>query len=177
LFSLPPSSEARQIPRKYDVQIKKAAGIYLPQTDWRLWKAQLWQESLLNPNAVSPVGAKGLAQFMPGTWNQVVRELGVYGVQPQDEFAIQAGAYYMAKLRKVWRSPRPEKDRHSLAMASYNAGTGNILKSQKLCGNVAEYEPIMSCLHRVTGKHAAETRGYAPKIYGHYARLLTESEL
>jgi len=53
--------------KKYDALIKTAQKKYLPGTDWRLLKAQLTQESDLNPRAVSPAGAQGIAQFMPNT--------------------------------------------------------------------------------------------------------------
>ena len=62
-------------PNKYDFQIYKAARTYLPNTDWRLYKAQLIQESALKPNATSHAGAKGLAQFMPGTWQDIQTQL------------------------------------------------------------------------------------------------------
>src|SRR5690606_20537269 len=53
---------------EYNELIRLAAQKYLPGYDWRLYKAQLWQESKLNPYATSPAGAKGIAQFMPATW-------------------------------------------------------------------------------------------------------------
>jgi len=160
-----PAQAASVFPRQYDRAIEQAAGLYLPAVPWRLWKAQLYQESRLNPAARSPVGAEGLAQFMPGTWAEVTRAMG-WGLvdRRMAEPAIQAGAYYMARLRKGWSAPRPERDRHNLAMASYNAGLGNILAAQKACGDPPLYERIMACLGRVTGKHAAETLGYAPAI-------------
>lgn len=159
---------------KYDWQIKKASRHYLPAVPWQLYKAQLIQESSLNTNAISPVGAEGIAQFMPGTWSDVSRELGLAGSPTDAELAIPAGAYYMAKLRNIWKWPRPEEDRHNLALACYNAGCGNILKAQKLCGNPSRYEPIMECLPQVTGKHAPETLGYAPRIQRIYKRLVYE---
>lgn len=159
---------------KYDWQIKKASRHYLPAVPWQLYKAQLIQESSLNSNAVSHVGASGLAQFMPDTWNEVSGELGFSGSATDAKLAIPAGAYYMAKLRNVWKWPRPEEDRHNLALACFNAGCGNILKAQRLCGNPSEYIPIMACLPQVTGKHAAETLGYAPKIRRIYKRLVYE---
>lgn len=129
-------------------------------------KAQYWQESRLNPLAKSPVGAEGIAQFMPGTWVEIQGKMQMAPVPRNDEGAsILAGAYYMAQLRKQWTSKRPEKDRHSLALASYNGGLGNILSSQRRCDMAVLYEPIMACLHLITGQHAAETRGYAPAIY------------
>ncbi|CAM3692689.1 Membrane-bound lytic murein transglycosylase F precursor [Vibrio aerogenes CECT 7868] len=156
---------------QYDWQIRKAARHYLPVVPWKLYKAQLIQESALNPQAVSPVGAAGLAQFMPGTWHQISQELDLSGKRTDPSLAIPAGAYYMAKLRRVWKWPRPEEDRHNLALACYNAGCGNILKAQKLCGNPSRYKPIMACLPFVTGKYATETINYAPRIRRIYQRL------
>ncbi|MEI8631431.1 transglycosylase SLT domain-containing protein [Vibrio sp. PP-XX7] len=159
---------------KYDWQIKKAARHYLPTISWQLYKAQLIQESALNADAVSPVGAAGLAQFMPETWDSISREMGITGSRLEPELAVPAGAYYMAKLRRVWKWPRPEEDRHNLALACYNAGCGNILKAQRLCGNPSRYTPIMACLPQVTGQHAVETLNYAPGIRRIYQRLMYE---
>lgn len=161
-----PSSWASSFPDRYDGQIERAAHLYWPGgPDWRWWKAQLYQESLLNPNARSHVGAEGLAQFMPGTWAQVTRELGWSGISPRDaKYAIEAGAYYMAKLRRSWKSPRPAMDRHQLAQASYNAGLGHLVKAQRLCGGAVLYADIVRCLPQVTGHHSRETITYVERI-------------
>lgn len=130
------------------------------------WKAQLWQESRLDPGALSPAGARGLAQFMPATWQEVIFAMGVRrAVSPADaDLAIAAGAYYMAKLRREWRAPRPALDRQRLAQASYNAGLGNILAAQRLCGGPNLYDEIATCLPSVTGRHSAETLAYVRMI-------------
>lgn len=131
---------------------------------WLLWKAQLHQESRLDPAAVSPAGARGLAQFMPGTWRDVSLSLGIVG-SPHDDIAIEAGAYYMARLRHIWTAERTSLERNALAQASYNAGAGHIIKAQKLCGNARLWHTVSTCLHRVTGeKNAAETRTYVARI-------------
>lgn len=161
-------------PDKYDHQIRKAARHYLPFTPWQMYKAQLIKESSLNTLAVSPVGAEGLAQFMPATWRDVSRQLGLVGSPMDAEIAIPAGAYYMSSLRNMWRWPRPEEDRYNLALACYNAGCGNILKAQALCDDAALYESIMACLPLVTGRHAVETLGYAPRIRKIYRGLMYE---
>lgn len=157
----------QSFPDRYDREIARAVGNWWPDLpDWELWKAQLYQESRLRPEAVSPVGARGLAQFMPGTWADMVKELRLGAVSPHDAApAIQAGAYYMAKLRRVWKAQRPIYDRHDLALASYNAGTGNILRAQTLCGGARLWAGIAPCLGRVTGpKNAHETQTYVERI-------------
>lgn len=134
---------------------------------WRLWLAQLWQESRCDPLAVSPVGARGLAQFMPGTWSDQVRRLSLdpYADPHTAKHAIPAGAAYMASLRQTWRRGREPLERNVLAQASYNAGTGNILKAQKACGDARRWQEIAPCLDLVTGvKNAQETTTYVARI-------------
>lgn len=151
---------------RYDRDIKRAVETYWPAYPyWTAWKAQLFQESRLDPAAVSPVGAAGLAQFMPGTWAEVARQLRLPpGLSPHHDIAIQAGAWYMAKLRHQWSAPRPEDDRHRLAQASYNAGLGHLLAAQRRCGAPSLYLDIIRCLPQITGRHSEETITYVQRI-------------
>jgi Transglycosylase SLT domain/D-alanyl-D-alanine carboxypeptidase len=75
-----------------------------------LLAAQLMAESNFNPFAVSPAGAEGIAQFMPGT-------AASYGLaDPFDPVqAIDAQAHLMSDLVRQFGSPE-------LALAAYNAG-------------------------------------------------------
>jgi len=167
------TAQAASFHTKYDHDIKSASDRWMPGVDWRLWKAQLYQESHLKPEAVSPVGARGIAQIMPGTWKDVSRAMGYGAASPHvAELAIEAGAYYMGGLRKSWSAPRPEADRHSLAMASYNAGLGNLLKAQRVAGGAASYHEIISALPKVTGHHSKETTTYVQRIWGYWQRML-----
>ena len=151
----------------YDAQIAKWNAFYNPSIPWVWAKAQLVAESRLNTNATSPVGAMGLGQFMPDTWSQVRKELGLPANASAytSQYNIQAHAYYMAYLRSQFKKPRPEVDRHSLALASYNAGLGNILKAQAKGGNSLLYEPMAKALPQVTGQHSIETTTYVKRIW------------
>jgi hypothetical protein len=79
-----------------------------------LLAAQLLAESGFNPFAVSPAGAQGIAQFMPGT-------AASYGLSdPFDPVAaIEAQAHLMSDLIRQLGSPE-------LALAGYNAGPGAV---------------------------------------------------
>lgn len=150
----------------YDAQIRKWNSVYTPSLPWYWNKAQLVAESNLNPNAVSPVGAMGLGQFMPATWKDVSRDLG-FGEATAfaPALSIQAHAYYMRQLRSQFKRERPEWDRHSLALAAYNAGLGNVLKAQQKGGNSLLYKPMAQALPLVTGHHAKETTTYVTRIW------------
>jgi len=75
--------------------------------------AQINQESGFNPNAVSPAGARGIAQFMPGTAASV-------GVDPMDpDAALAASARLMASYYKKYGNS-------ASALAAYNAGEGAV---------------------------------------------------
>ena len=163
----PSSADDLTFTTRYDDEIRIAVRRYwLGAPDWRWWKAQLYQESRLDPSAVSAAGAAGLAQFMPRTWDDVSRQLGWAGISPHvARYAIDAGAYYMMELRQIWRADRSLMERHRLAQASYNAGAGHILAAQKLCHDARLWTEIAPCLAQVTGPdHAAETTGYVDAI-------------
>lgn len=178
-----PVQGATLMPAKYDRQIEKAAATYLPGVPWRLYKAQLWQESRLDPLARSPAGAEGLAQFMPATWAEQSRALGLAALARTDaDASVTLGAVYMARLRRQWAVERPWRDRHSLALASYNAGLGHILGAQRACHRLQRdwpegpaprlYVEIMVCLPEITGpKHSRETLAYAPAIFRWWALM------
>lgn len=168
------SASLTSFPDTYDKEIRKAVRVYWPDRPlWKEYKAQLYQESRLDPDAVSPVGAKGLAQFMPGTWSDMRRlmRLDRYASPFDPKVAIDAGAFYMHKLRRGWSSPRPDDDRQKLAQASYNAGFKRVLKAQKLCGMPTGYAPIIACLPCVTGRHSLETIDYVHKIEKWYLMM------
>jgi len=74
----------------------------------------IWRESLFEPDAVSPKGAQGIAQFMPGT----ARERGLADPFVPHE-ALQASAHLLSDLRDRFGNV-------GLAAAAYNAGPGAV---------------------------------------------------
>ncbi len=101
---------------------------------------------------------------MPATWREIAGELDLRA-SPHDDIAIDAGAYYMAKLRRTWRRDRAPRERQELAQASYNAGVGNILTAQRYCGGARLWPAVRECLPRVTGaRNAGETTAYVENI-------------
>src|SRR5262245_53367877 len=75
----------------------------------------IWQESRFNPGAVSPKGAQGIAQFMPGTAS--LRGL-TNPFEPVQ--ALREAASYLKELRTTFRGSL------GLAAAAYNAGPGRV---------------------------------------------------
>lgn len=144
----------------------------MPSVDWRLWRAQIETESAMRAGATSPVGAMGLAQVMPATFRDISKASGIAGNPYDPEVNINAGAWYMAKQRAIFKAPRPEADKHNLACASYNAGAGNIIKAQRLAGNPEGWEPVAETLPKVTGHHSTETINYVKRIRETYRRYI-----
>lgn len=134
--------------------------------------AQAVQESRFDEKAVSPAGAVGIAQFMKATAEQIAKELkpklALFKNGFDRENAIQsiwAQVYYMNKLFKVWDLGRVDEERLKLALASYNAGIRNILRSQKKSGNKKFWNEIKLSLSSVTGRNSKETITYVDNIF------------
>lgn len=163
----------RQI-TQFDALIQAAHDQTLP-FDWRLLKAQLIAESSLNPNAQSPAGALGIAQFMPPTFREVALALDFpLTASPYDpHYAIPACAWYMARQIKKWTAQRPEIDRYCLALASYNAGFGNVLNAQKLANGSRAYAQTIAALPRITGPdNARQTSDYVRRILAEWQAMI-----
>jgi membrane-bound lytic murein transglycosylase D len=111
------------------------------------WIAEV--ESMLNPKARSPSGAKGLFQLMPET----ARGLGLSTWLPDDRTdpakSARAAAQLLQKLHAQFGD-------WPLALAAYNAGEGRVQRvlAAKKATTFAEISPALP----------VETRFYVPKV-------------
>jgi hypothetical protein len=102
-----------KIPSKYAKYVKAAADATgMPE---QLVAAQIETESSWNPNAKSPAGAEGIAQFMPGTFKTYGKG-SPYNVE-------QAFAAYTAYMKALLKQ---EGGSMQKALEAYNAGPGNL---------------------------------------------------
>ena len=95
--------------------------------------AQIHQESLWKSDAVSWVGAQGLAQFMPATakWMPEV-DSDVWAPEPfNPAWSLLAQSAYMKWLLRRVRAPS-DCDKWAKALSSYNGGLGWLRKDEKL---------------------------------------------
>lgn len=117
--------------------------------DAKLLANQYWQESGFNPMAKSGAGAKGVAQFMPGTGKG-------YGLHSDQDFydpkkSIFAGAHHMADMTRKHGS-------QSLALVAYNGGSGAVHFAERSLGKdvtVAEWMGFMQRERETKGTHDA----------------------
>jgi cell wall-associated NlpC family hydrolase len=116
-----------------------------------LLAAQLWQESGFNAKAVSPVGAQGIAQFMPGTWSGSGRDENGNGIaspwEPED--AIPAAARYDCGIAKA--VAKVSGDPAGLMLAGYNAGPGAVLQF----GGIPPFQETQAYVRAVLDKAAS----------------------
>jgi hypothetical protein len=121
------------VPPKYAPMIARAAQRW--SVGANLLAAQIYAESGFNPFARSPVGALGIAQFMPGTAR-------AYRLRnPFDpEQAIDAQAHLMHDLLRQFASV-------PLALAAYNAGPGAVQR----CGCIPPYPETRAYVAKIVG--------------------------
>jgi membrane-bound lytic murein transglycosylase MltF len=147
------------------------------QFDPLMLAAQGFQESQLNQDAKSRVGAVGIMQLMPATG----KELNVGNIRIT-ESNIHAGAKYLDQLmtRYFPDAHFSEMDRPLFAFASYNAGPGNIAKMRKIAAERGLNPDVWfnNVEIVVAEKIGIETTTYVRNIYKYYAsyRLLNEAQ-
>jgi hypothetical protein len=93
--------------------------------------SQIQQESGGDPHAISPVGAAGLMQLMPGT----AAEMGVRDVYSPDQ-NVRGGIGYLKKQHDHMAEIPGALDRLYWSFADYNAGRGFINAATSLARSV-----------------------------------------
>jgi len=139
----------------YALQRAQAMGHPYPQA----FAAKLLQESSFNPRAVSPAGALGIAQFMPGT----AREMGL--ADPYDPYAaIDASVRYdlknMGRLQKAGVDPSVQN-----LMAAYNAGPDVVIQHK----GVPNFKETQNYVKAITGTPPISSApiGGGSQLYGY----------
>ena len=144
---------------KYDRHFEKYSKRYFgPHFEWRWFKSQGIAESNLNSDASSPVGAEGIMQLMPATYEEIRQENPTFIGIKDPRWNIAAGIFYDRQLYRKWRNPMPSEERLFLAFSSYNAGYGRVLRAVRKTGK-DDYS------WTEVKKHLpGETRGYVARI-------------
>jgi soluble lytic murein transglycosylase len=117
-FFLPKMFADEVYPLKYADYIRTYSTKY--DVDPALVAAVIFQESRFNPKAVSPVGAQGLMQFMPGTASTMAKETGRWPKYDifDAETSVDFGAAHLRDLLRKYNGSVEQ------ALVGYNAGTG-----------------------------------------------------
>ena len=129
-------------PGAYDEIIQKYATEH--KIDAKLIQSMIATESAFNSKAVSPKGAQGLMQLMPGTASR----LGVQDPFDPDE-NISGGVKYMRFLMDTF-SGNPE-EQLALSLAAYNAGE-NLVQRLGRVPDIPETTQYVSTIIQRYGK-------------------------
>jgi soluble lytic murein transglycosylase len=122
--------------------------------DPNLVRGLILQESYYNPQARSRVGATGLMQLMPATASEHARRLRIpFAVSRLEnpDVNIRLGTYHLRMLVNMFRG------NVYFAIASYNAGQGNVLKWRR----AAPGKPVDEFLESIP---FPETRNYVKRV-------------
>ncbi len=141
-------------PDRYWDEVRAAAEGH--RYDARLFHALVREESNFNRRITSHAGARGLAQLMPGTAQEVAgwmgRRVTDRDLEDPDTNLALGARYFDAMHRQFHGSPY-------LSLAAYNAGGGRVRQWQSEWGDV----PTDEYVERIPFK---ETRDYVRRVMG-----------
>jgi membrane-bound lytic murein transglycosylase MltF len=171
----------KKITERYDPVFRKYTKRFFgPAFDWKYFKAQGFAESGLKADATSWVGARGVMQLMPSTYQEIASHRPEFGAIDQPEWNIAAGIMHDHYLWDLWGKGIPPEERHRFMFASYNAGEGTISRAFAVARNKGS-EPMWSNVAliapTVTRWRYSETLGYVKRIDSAYAKFTAAPSL
>ncbi|MHB0947725.1 MAG: transglycosylase SLT domain-containing protein [Gemmatimonadaceae bacterium] len=143
--------------------------------DWRIFKAQGMAESGLDPTARSWVGARGIMQLMPTTFQAIQSRRPEFTSIDDPEWNIAAGIAHDRYLWRLFEKDVGDAERRRFMFASYNAGEGTIARARKAAAQASLDRSAWKSIEQVAPKvprwRYRETVGYVKKIEGNIERL------
>ena len=126
---------------------------------WSLAHGISRQESSFDPYAVSHAGARGMMQLMTGTAREQAGKMGVgfdsYRLISDPSYNVMIGSSYFQRMLNIWGGNVP------LAVASYNAGSGNVGKWVRRYGDPRGQVDVLKWIEAIP---YVETRAYVQRV-------------
>jgi len=126
---------------------------------WSLANGISRQESSFDPYAISHAGARGMMQLMPGTARDQADKMGIgydsYRLITDPNYNVSIGSSYFQHMLDIWGGNVP------LAVASYNAGSGNAGKWVRQYGDPRGRVDVVGWIEAIPYD---ETRGYVQRV-------------
>ena len=126
---------------------------------WSLAHGISRQESSFDPYAVSHAGARGMMQLMTGTASEQAGKMGIgfnsYRLISDPSYNVLIGSAYFNRLLNNWNGSVP------LAVAAYNAGSGNVRKWINRYGDPRGQVDMLKWIEAIP---YSETRAYVQRV-------------
>jgi soluble lytic murein transglycosylase len=126
---------------------------------WSLAHGISRQESSFDPYALSHAGARGMMQLMVPTAREQAGKLGVsfdsYRLISDPSYNVMIGSSYFQRMLNIWGGNVP------LAVASYNAGSGNVGKWVRQYGDPRGQVDVLKWIEAIP---YVETRAYVQRV-------------
>lgn len=167
---------ARHDNTRYDAYFRKYSKRYFGiGFDWQYFKAQGMAESELSATARSYVGARGVMQLMPSTFQEIQTKRPEFQSIDDPEWNIAAGIMHDRYLWRLWEPVGPDSDRTKFMFGSYNAGEGTIGRASATAQarqlDQSRWPNIELVAPDVPRWRYRETLGYVKKIDENHAAL------
>jgi soluble lytic murein transglycosylase len=126
---------------------------------WSMANGISRQESSFDPYVISHAGARGLMQLMVGTAREQAGKMGLgfdsYRLISDPSYNVTLGSAYFQRMLNIWNGNVP------LAVASYNAGSGNVGKWVRQYGDPRGQVDVVKWIEAIP---YTETRGYVQRV-------------
>jgi len=126
---------------------------------WSLAHGISRQESSFDRAAISHAGARGMMQLMPGTAREQAEKMGIgydsSRLVTDPAYNVMIGTAYFQRLLNMWDGNVP------LAVASYNAGYGNVRKWVARYGDPRGRTDVLQWIEQIP---YSETKAYVQRV-------------